>query len=388
MLLLDHDEQRNLNQLLRLLQAVKDNNRENEKGAWKHLEVYIRGEEEQIGTLVDTALNHLGNTIIPVYILDDAKWSAQSLLAAHPLFYPVREMTHKNEEQPTTLNFVVLGSGKTCEWLVREAFYLLTSDRKELTTKITVLASDAEQFFSRLCGTCPGLSKEKMLTGKSGWDRTEIEKLWDSFTKIDAGKDNQVSFHTDSWINRLDSIAGMGLERNEKYYFAIDIGTDLENLNLAVRLREWTIRRLILKGDKGILSDLPVIAFKCRDNNIAALSRKMSVSLADHGDAWYNNHEIISFGSLKERYNWTEINGGVFEQISYCIHMNYSGVPADKQHEEEYSGQVRDARKSYYTRLYNRDSSYSVAISLPYRLWESKTMETSINCISQGFIYV
>lgn len=363
------DQQQNFNQLLILLQSINEKSHSLKTEHW-HLEIYIRGEEEQIGALVDTALNHLGNIIIPVYILDMDRQSAQKLLATHPLFYPVRDMTH-DTKTPTTLNFVVLGSGKTCEWLVREAFYLLTTNRKSLTTKITILAPDAVQFLHRLYGLCPGLSSDTLLSGKNGRDKIAVKELLETFTVIDAGEENNVSFHTDAWLNRLNQIAEMGQAANEKYYFAIDIGSDLENLNLAIRLREWSIRRLILAGDRGNLTELPVIAFKCFDNNIAKLSRRMSVSLAEHGDAWYNNHAIISFGSLKERYNWEEINGGILEQMSYCIHMNYSGIPAEKQHEEKHKAAVQDARKSYYTRYYNRDSSYSVAISLPYRLWES-----------------
>ncbi|MCI5648540.1 MAG: hypothetical protein MR332_03765 [Fusicatenibacter sp.] len=84
-----------------------------------------------------------------------------------------------------------------------------------------------------------------------------------------------------------------------------------------------------------------------------------------------NNSGLISFGSRRERYCWSEINGGVLEQMSYCIHMNYSGVPVTEQQSALSCDEIAEARKQYYQRSYNRDSSCSVAISLPYRLWES-----------------
>ncbi len=58
------------------------------------------------------------------------------------------------------------------------------------------------------------------------------------------------------------------------------------------------------------------------------------------------------------------LNGGVIEEISQCVHLQYCQ-----------SSQQKDAcyenLKSYFERLYNRDSSFSAAVSMPYRLFEA-----------------
>ncbi|MCI5648334.1 MAG: hypothetical protein MR332_02720 [Fusicatenibacter sp.] len=287
---LDEDEQKNLDQLPCCLQKISEKSKKDPFASWS-LELYIRGREEYLAPLIDTALHHLGDWILPVYLLDDAKLSAQRLLARHPLLYPVRDRKYDTPKKET-LNFVVLGSTKTCEWLVREAFYLLTTKRKNLKTKITILAPDAEQFLHRLYGCCPGLDPDQRMAGLNGRQKTQVTDLYSTFTQIETGAEFQVDFQTDSWRKRLDRIAENGRAENEKYYFAIDAGNDLENLKLAVQLREWSVRRLIAEDNLELVTELPVIAFRCEEDNVARLSRNMCVSLADHGDEWYNNHAL------------------------------------------------------------------------------------------------
>lgn len=58
----------------------------------ENYEIFLRHDYEKAKSLVDTALKHLSDYQIAVYILDDNKQAAQQLLSYHPLFYPVKSI--------------------------------------------------------------------------------------------------------------------------------------------------------------------------------------------------------------------------------------------------------------------------------------------------------
>lgn len=93
-----------------LLQLIKDSSPE----SVEYYEVFIRHDFEKAKSLVDTALSHLANYKIAVYILDDDKQAAQQLLSFHPLFYPVKSINFNlpaiqtGQERPI-LNFTSPG---------------------------------------------------------------------------------------------------------------------------------------------------------------------------------------------------------------------------------------------------------------------------------------
>lgn len=351
-LFLHENLEKNLNDTLNLLQAIKDNG---SIADTPDITIYLRGEEEQLSPVIDTALNHIKDTIIPVHILDDKKWAAQRLLSLHPLFYPV----YISPESQTTLHFIVLGSGKRSQWLVREAFWRMSMLQSEtLQTKITVLAENAPKFLTELSESCSGLDSHSAFMEGHGDLRKHFPVI-------------QCKSVSDSFFETLRSILK---HEKEQYYFAIDTDNDLKNLNLAIRLREWTIQTHVFSNAETEPTALPVIAFQCEEPNTAHLSRSTVVQLADHGNAWYNNYHLIPFGCLDQRYTWKEIDGGVLERMSYCIHMSYNDVkPEERLDRPDISCA---ARKSYYSRQYNRDSSYCTASSIPYLLFRANYPDT------------
>ena len=169
-------------------------------------------------------------------------------------------------------------------------------------------------------------------------------------------------------------------------YFAVSAGDDTENMQMAVRIREHMIRHVINnsssvgKSDKNdaanLLYELPPIAFRCRSADIAKLGARMIVNELGQGDRWYNNYNLISFGAFSERYIWNELDGGLAEQLSLCVHMQYCGMKAcdpeeaaGSEKEEQAEEKRKNAEQLYYGRQYNKDSSLAVALSLPYRLF-------------------
>ena len=117
------------------------------------------------------------------------------------------------------------------------------------------------------------------------------------------------------------------------------------------------------------------VAFRCKNPDVANLSRHMVISNIRQGDAWHNNYALISFGSLDERYSWENLDGGILEKLALCTHMQYCAVPPGTSHSYADDGQgeqdqgAAEAFRSYYGSQYNMDSSLSVALSLPYRLF-------------------
>ena len=354
------DTHQNFLDALKLLEAIRA------KKAYdllRHLEIFIRCEEETYGALIDTAQNYMEGHVARIHLIDDDKSAAQYLLSHHPLFYhlPVGGKNSHSAAVPT-LHFVVVGSDLCAEWLIREASWIMTFSSETIRTKISVLCPDPETVIGRLKAKCPGMVRAEHP------DANEIKDVpiasFDSLDLEDA-------------VRTLSS-------KGDYLYFAVSEGSDERNLELAIRIRQQLIRNLVLKenaGNKEIeetrsrLYSLPPVAFRCKNPDVANLSRHMVISNIRQGDAWHNNYALISFGSLDERYSWENLDGGILEKLALCTHMQYCAVPPGTSHSYADDGQgeqdqgAAEAFRSYYGSQYNMDSSLSVALSLPYRLF-------------------
>lgn len=341
---LDDDHARNLSQALRLLQSIKNSGAER-----NDIAIYLRSPEEQAAPLIDTALACMGNTVVPVRILDDDRLAAR-VLGYHPLYYPIRNL---QADAAAELNFVVVGDSRCCEWLVREAFWMTTFRNRKITAKITVLAPDAEEMLERLMQHCPA-----MAAAEKQPDMRSSDSLTRDFPHIRA-----ISCGYESKKFR-SKMAQLLASRN--LYIAVDAGSDLQNMELATFLRECAIRSAVQNGS--IRSDsMPTITFRCLDTDIASLSRRSVVLNEDSGKLWYNNYSLIPFGVAGEQYSWDALTRDLVEALSLDIHMVYCGIDPK---EDRSSQQWTKAKNSYLQRSYNRDSSIAVALSLGYRLYQ------------------
>ena len=146
----------------------------------------------------------------------------------------------------------------------------------------------------------------------------------------------------------------------------VDSVSDVGSIKLATRIRELTIRKSVLDGRINSYSKKNfIIAVHCTDPDYAGLSKDLIIPKeTEHANKWFNNYNFIPFASIADLYSWDQLNGGVIEEISQCVHLQYCQ-----------SSQQKDAcyenLKSYFERLYNRDSSFSAAVSMPYRLFEA-----------------
>ena len=339
--LISDDFERNLQELLHLLQTTIEATAEdfdlsfispNEEHRTTEIEYefYIRGQEEKISPIIDTALAKIENRIIPIHIIDDAKQSAR-LFAQHPLFYPIRRI---KDSEPATLKLVVVGNTEVCEWLVREASWMLTFRSGNIKTETIVIAPDAESFLGKIRYNCPDI--ENIKPEIACWEHKEFLDIIDSTL-------------TNSYV-----------------YFAVDVGSDIDNMSLATKIRECCIRKMI--KSEGNVDDLPVISFRCQNPDIANLSLRTIVINENSGNKWFNNYSIIPFGRIDQHYHWDSLTNHIFERLSLNAHLQY--YLKDEPESTADKASYFFALKDYYGRTYNRDSSMAVAMSLPYRLFQ------------------
>ena len=339
-MLLSDDPGKNQADLLRILQNQMDGR------CTGKTEIFLRGNEDQFAPIVDTAMHHMGERWIPVHILDDDKYSAQRLLGRHPLLYPLIRFTSGAK----TLHFLVVGDGRCCQWLAREALWMLTLRDETVKTRITLVGPHAQDDLETLYFQCPGLRRERL--SKTDFVRTELNACNCTVSYFD-----------------LTKILAEAIKSGEALYLAVDVGTDHENLDMAIRLREESIRAG--NWSESRKPELPVIAFRCREPSLAGLSRSSVVVNEAGGLGWYNNYNLIPFG-MDTRYTWDSLTADPLERLAWLCHLAYSGFRPEDIKRPEKQAELAAVRQDYITRTYNRDSSMAAALSLPYLLLQSR----------------
>ena len=365
-LLFDDNPEKNFQDLIYILDHIsylqKEARLANSKKTllkWYKIAIYIRVKEEEYSALIDTALKRLGDYTVRVYILDDNKWAAQYLLYQYPLFRPIQYITgRKLRNTSITLSFTVISNRDTelaC-WLVKETFWLGCFHYKKLTLSINIIGPNAREIEQQLRFQCPGIY------GKFPDS--------DAVSKVIINKPYEVnSINSSDTINAIRDCQNSISAYN---YYVVDVGNSAENLNFAIKLRELSIRDLISSNQKLQNSSLPIITFYCPDTNIAHLSDHMVIQNVDSGNQWFNNYNVKPFGIINDRYSFENLDGGYLEKVAQSTHLQYSHTNVSDS-----STQKFENLKDYFSRSYNRDSSMAVALSMPYRLFQTEIDDTS-----------
>lgn len=370
-LLLDDSFSKNFQDLLYILNKILVcNQNENTSDSlilsrlWDRTTIYIRTAEDKYSALIDTALKRLGNFTIKIFTLDDSKWSAQYLLNRHPLFKPIAFSSQDDLiTSPVTIHFTIISQGNIdlTTWLIREAFWLGCFHYSNVTLAINLISPDCSTIESQLHFDCPDMfddlpDSELVSKVKPLYKRYPIDSL-SSPKLIEA-------------LNDLNNLP------NAYHFYVINTDSDIDNLNYSIKIREWSIQTLVSSEKKLQKNTLPDIAFYCKNSEIAHLSKNIVVQTVDSGNQWYNNYNLIPFGMLCDRYSWNEIDGGYLEKVAQSTHLQYCGVkPTDSDDTKTIH------LKDYFSRCYNRDSSMAVALSMPYRLFQT-TCESSDHILS------
>lgn len=345
---------------------------------WGRIEIVVRCEQEKVSPLLDTACSFLDQTDdegtpifarnpIRIHLLDEKKRSADLLYARHPLFYPLTLPRNKDNAEIRTFNLVIISDNEDISyavWLIRQAFWLLPHTRIDITSKIILLSPYYKRIVNRISLLCPGFAQFSK-SEDIAIDHSEQIKIDDiSFPEIEYRKLQMDSLDLEKFVK--DEISSENL-----VYYVIDAASDLEAINLGMRIREISIRKVLKKKHlKYYTSDETVIAVRCSDPDYANLAKQLIVPKEEeHDNRWFNDYKLISFGTIKDIFSWDELTGGIIEFMSECIHFQYCTKPDEYY---DYSAEAPDEFIwSYYRRFYNRDSSYAAAMSLPYRLYEA-----------------
>lgn len=356
--LLDEKLEKNVQDALLILGKIQQSDH------WKHSELFIRCEEEKASPLLDTALSFLrssrpGEEMCPVHIhlLDEAKRTAQTLYARHPLFYPFTLDPDSKLSDP--LHLVILSSASNtslASWLVREASWLLPVLPN---THITLLSPYAGKIRSHIATACPGLAEQITF----GREKTRQTRLAIEGVKFPEMEFIEVDFESPQLLYELQQIES---KKGLKYY-VIDAGSDLETIALGTRVRENNIRRAVEKRQIDLYSrNRAVIALYCVSPHMVRLAQQLLVPKEkEQGNQWFNNYGFVTFGALDEMYAWDNLDGGIFEQAAQCLHLMYCGAAF---HPKEERTREKDL-DSYFQSLYNQDSSLAAVIGFPYRLF-------------------
>lgn len=320
---------------------------------WSRTTIYIRVSEDEYSALIDTALKRLGDFTVRIFVIDDCKWAAQYLLADYPLYQTIGSLSNnKLIKGPVNIHFTVIcgEADALTSRLIREAYWISCFAYPGVKVKINLISPKAGQIRNELRCSCPGMFSELPDADRL----SSISVLEDDYTLPSVS-----DYHV---IEHFDSIEAAP---NSFNYYVVNLGDDISNLNMGIKLRERSIQNRINAGKNPQSKYLPMIAFYCRNADIAHLSENMVVQLVDHGNRWYNNYNIKPFGMLRERYSWTTLDGGYWEQAAQSTHIQYSGLNKDSSYRDKIT-----ALKEYFSRSYNRDSSMAAALSLPYRLFQ------------------
>jgi len=347
---------------------------------WGIIEIIIRCDQEQATPLLDTAYSFLdeyrrdeepvfSNNPIKIYLLDEKKRSADLLYAQHPLFYPLTSVRNRNDLNHKIFNLVIISDNMDADytiWLIRQAFWLLPHTRFQIRSKITVLSPIAEELCYKTTLLCPGFSAYSKKPGGKPLENdlkrnTYIDDI--SFPEIEY---DSISMDSLEIQNKI-----AGYSNNDILYYVVDLASDLKGINLATQIRELSVKKALQqRALKNYTSDETVVAVRCRDIIYANLVTQLIIPKEEEYDnRWFNDYKLIPFGTRSEIFSWDELVGGTIEFMSECMHYQYCTELYDSYNFN--TPAPIEYVWSYHRRLYNRISSYSAAMSLPYRLFEA-----------------
>ena len=339
LLLLDEDPDKNLEDLLEALDILYQLPREEIDRFF----AIVRGPYGYLSSLLDTVLADFGRNPPRVYLLDEEKQAVWNLLFRHPLFYPVR---HVPVSVGATLRLIILGGSRVAETLLLESFQLM--DFEGVDSAIYWVAPDAMERKKRINARCPGLAH----------DAVHIPLV--SVPEIHPVNKPLDTLELDEWLSET-ILAG------DTCYFIVAMEDARENLTLALRLREWSIRRMIKEGKPERPALLPPIAFYCPKPVVSHLVTRLVAQKPAYGGRWYNGYALIPFGSQADIFRWDEAAGGILEAQARYLHMQYTNAQPHAVDED-----MQASTKSRYERfVYAHDSSAAAVLALPYRLFNT-----------------
>lgn len=394
----EDDFEKNISDALNTINILKYSKYYNPKADDEHctnIEMIIRCEQEVATPIIDTACSILYDfdmnssemncyNPIKIHILDEKKRTADLLYTNYPLFYPLttlrvrkqiddfRNSQETDKVKMMKYNLVIVSDNKDIDytvWLIREAFELLQCRESSLAvkSKIMLLSPYAEEIANKVTTLCPGfafcsknINGDKIITTK----RQEIAIEDIIFPEIEYCKIDMNSSELNRYVEKFTNSKDIS-------YYIVDSSSDLNAIQVGTRIRKILIGKYIrTKTLSNYSPDSEIIAIRCTNPVYSNIAQQLIVPKETERDnLWFNDYRLITFGSLNEIFSWNQLTGGILELMSFCMHRQYS-TPSGMKCDFSESPNNK-TNWTYYNRMYNRDASYSAAMSLPYRLFEA-----------------
>lgn len=365
----------NLEDALLILDAVRNHQiAGGDPLMYQNMEMVIRCQEEEATSLLDTACSFLDRDYPPVkiFLIDEKKRAADYLFAQHPLFYPLTFSFNRCKKDTTGTTLIVVSDNPDTEyvsWLIRDAFWMLPQSSAKIRSKIITLSPNAAEIAAKIAAVCPGLSAFMSIADPISDYREPLSAPVN--IDIDDISFPELEYHPVSVNSRAFQAKLENIVRDDVLpYFVVDSDSDLSAVTLGKRIREILIKKAVSKHQLGkYSSDSTVIAVRIQNPDYAGLTRDLIVPKeTEHDGFWFNDYKLITFGSFKDLFSWDQLTGGAIEFTAQCIHLQYCS--SNDQYDFTKEPSTEDMT-SYFHRLYNRDSSFAAAMSLPYRLFEA-----------------
>lgn len=283
---ISENQDENLNYTLNLL--------EENKTAKKDITIYVFSMNEEAQIILDSAEKHQIKTII----INEAQQMIYRMLDEIPLY--------KNT-QNNTISALIIGAGRIGTETIKAISWCGQMIDHQL--EINIIDKNANQIKKEFQNKYPELSEPNY----------------------------QIKFH-EADINTIDSTKILETECQKTNYIVIALGDDCSNLNCAIQLRRYFLR----KNNKPIINI--VIENEEKKKQIESLKNERG-----------NHYDFHPFGSIKELYGKTNILNEQIEEKAKRVHLAYN--PSDKK------------LKEYYKIEYYKKSSRAFALHIKYKLY-------------------
>lgn len=283
---------------------------------------------------IDRLARGLGESYLPVFDNIYEKNASIELLSKIPLF--TLNMAVK-DEQKIEQHIVILGASKTAIQIMKDIAMVCVAN-KNIKYYIYLVDEKAEEIEKILQSQCPGLLAEDESVNYYLRFRN-IEKL--------------------VYLTEKDTIyESVSKKLIECDYFVCATKDDLLNVELARKIRIANLRNV--KDSKGYYA-LPPIAVLSRDKKISeGLDSLTTVPNYKIAYPWYEGLNLISFGDVQTYYSYTFMEENWIQKWGKAVFLAYcSGADNETLHEN---------LNAFYSRYYERDSSYMSALFFIYRL--------------------
>ncbi len=322
------------------------------------VKIFVKGEFEYTGSIIDTKLNSLeDNLYFRIKIVDYDLEAAHDLISERPLFSPYYESGEKDT------HVVIFGSGKIAERIITEGM-ACTVMGEAYSPSFTVIDDDVTQTENTIKGKCIALYDNPD-------DNFNIKTP--EFFSCPLNHPLMQDFVSDKATEPGREKMLDALRRGN--YFVVATESDKFNIEFAKKLRSW----LLVTDDS--FDRHPTIAVLVKNHTIARAAELLEVG-GYNVLSWLSSYNLFCFGQEEKIFSAYNLIEDVNEKRAEFIHCSYNTFGYRPEVIAE-SNFVFESLSSFYRNAYNHESSLCTAYSLPYRMFAAGYRLKGIECYAE-----